>query len=347
MELKLPPLERDLSLARAFSGFWYTDPDVFLAEKEKIFRATWQPVADLGFLARPGDFVTAEVAGEPVVVVRDKSSALRAFYNVCRHRAGAVAEGCGRRQSLQCRYHGWTYGLDGALLHTPEMDGVAGFDRGRSGLVPIGVATFGPVVFVNLDERAAPLDTFMEGVPRATRDLGLEGMVKVARRDYVVGCNWKVYVDNYLEGYHVPIAHPALNKMLDYASYRVKTHRYHSEQFAPLREGQGDQQARYYWVFPNWMLNIYPDNISINIVVPLALDRTLTIFEWYRRDAAVGELENMIAFSDEIQREDISLCEMVQKRIASRAYDGGRFSVEREAGVHHFQCLVHEFLSRA
>jgi choline monooxygenase len=334
-------MERDLARASTLPSRYYVDPEIHRAEKEKIFARTWQPVGDVADATSPGDHFTAEIAGEPIVVVRDKDGVLRAFYNVCRHRAGAVADGCGKKMSLQCRYHGWTYGLDGRLMHAPESEGMADFDKARFGLVPIAVDTFGPFVFVNQDKDAPPLATYLGNIPEETKTFGLERLKKAARRDYVIGCNWKVYVDNYLEGYHVPIAHPGLNKALDYSSYRVNTYRYHSEQFAPMRSNPSER-ALYYWVFPNWMLNIYPDNLSINVVLPLAIDKTLTIFAWYFADGHARE--ETLAFSHEIQEEDIALCEMVQKGLASRAYDRGRFSVLRENGVHHFQCLVEEFL---
>jgi len=189
-------------------------------------------------------------------------------------------------------------------------------------------------------------------------------MRAMERRDYYIDCNWKVYADNYLEGYHVPIAHPGLYRELDYEQYRVDTFRYYSSQYAPIRPAkEGDIQGRdrryvrteaealYYWIFPNTMLNIYPDNMSINIIVPIDHRRTLTIFEWYFEEPGTGSgwesMQQTIAFSDEIQQEDIEICLAVQQGLESRAYDRGRFSVKRENGVHHFQTLVHEFLTKA
>jgi choline monooxygenase len=183
------------------------------------------------------------------------------------------------------------------------------------------------------------------------------------RRDYVINCNWKVYVDNYLESYHIPIAHPGLMREIDYAHYRTDTFRYYSQQFAPIRAmktedsgerfyapGTGLQQALYFWIFPNLMLNIYPDNISTNIIVPLSAEKTLTIFEWFFHDADQPKtrerIERAITFSDEVQQEDITLCENVQRGLRSCTYDRGRYSVKRENGVHHFHMLLSEFLGK-
>jgi choline monooxygenase len=346
--MSLPPFERDLARAHTLPARFYTDPAIHTLERDRIFARTWQPVGRIVQLHNNGDFLCADVAGEPIVVVRD-GAVLRAFFNVCRHRAGAVAQGCGRRRTLQCHYHGWTYGLDGSLLNTPEFEDVADFDKRDYGLVPVAVDTFGPWVFVNLDRRAAPLLEMLGDIPRAVAAHGLDRMVQLRQRDYTIQCNWKVYVDNYLEGYHIPIAHPGLFQVLDYRAYRTETARFYSSQIAPLRPGQlgaGDP-VLYYWVFPNWMLNVYSDNVSINIIWPRGVDRTLTDFQWYALPdgAAAARIDEIVAVSDEIQREDIALCETVQQRLGSRAYDRGRFSVRRENGVHHFQSLVHEFLS--
>jgi choline monooxygenase len=368
----LPPFEPDLAKASTLPAWTYTHRDVLAVEQRRIFARTWQPIGATADVAEPGSFLTAEVAGAPILVVRDAgrnggppgSGELRAFYNVCRHRAGPLAEGCGRRKTLTCRYHGWTYALDGRLLATPEFDGVQGFDKATNGLLPVRVAVWGPFVFVNLtppDEPCEPLESVLGAIPAEAAPYALETMTRGERRDYVVACNWKVYVDNYLEGYHLPVVHPGLNRELDYAQYRVETFRRYSRQHAPIRPGNPDAKvqrqyagttsepmsALYYWVFPNWMVNVYPDNVSINIVVPQGPDETLTIFEWYFRPdvlASKEARERVVSFGDEIQHEDIAICEAVQKRLGSGVYDRGRFSVARENGVHHFQGLVLEHL---
>jgi choline monooxygenase len=232
------------------------------------------------------------------------------------------------------------------------MDGTEGFDPGDFGLQPIRVGRWGPFVFVNLDDEAPALEHVLGLIPEEVAAAGfdLETMSLVERRDYVVECNWKVYVDNYLEGYHIPIAHPALYRELDYDDYRVETFEWYSRQHAAVRElkpGQelgrdrrymrspdGEEDALYYWLFPNTMFNFYPDNMSTNVIVPLGHERTLTIFAWYFAQPGTGggweSMQQTIAFSDEIQQEDIVLCEQVQRGLRSRSYDAGRFSAKRE-----------------
>jgi choline monooxygenase len=358
--------EGDISRAATLTATDYLDPSLFEREKDRIFGRTWQLVGRLGDLERPGDFVPVTILDEPIVLLRDLEGRLRGFYNVCRHRAGQVALTRGNRKSLQCQYHGWTYGLDGALRAAPEMDDADEFSKADFGLKPVRVESWGPFVFVNLDPEAPPLLEVMGAIPAevagAGYDIGRMGLVE--RRDYVVECNWKVYVDNYLEGYHIPIAHPALFKELDYDAYSVETFGHYSKQLAPVRElkageehgrdrrfvcsPDGEGEALYYWVFPNVMFNIYPDNMSMNLVLPLGVDRTLTIFEWCFAQPGTGEgwesMQQAIAFSDQIQQEDIVLCEQVERGLRSRSHQAGRLSPRRENGVYHFQSLVREYL---
>jgi choline monooxygenase len=376
--MQTKPLHLDVNeqieCAQTLASKFYTDPAILDIEKVRIFRRTWQLVGTLSqdcgdvnglkrTISDPETFFTAEVAGEPVVVVRDKQGTLRAFSNVCRHRAGPIALGSGCKNVLRCAYHGWTYTLDGRLIGTPDVDGVEFFDRSTMGMFPLRLETWGQFIFINFDPNAVSLSAYLGKIPEQVRGFQFESLQLAERRDYVINCNWKVYVDNYLEGYHIPIAHPGLMREIDYAQYRTDTYRYHSQQFAPIRAmksedaaerlydpGTGLQEALYFWVFPNLMLNIYPDNIQTNVIVPLSQDKTLTIFEWYFHDVASEKsrerVKRAIAFSDEVQQEDIGLCEHVQRGLRSSTYDRGRYSVKRENGVHHFHMLLGEFLGQ-
>lgn len=372
------PLHVDMNerieCAQTLASRFYTDPAVLETEKDKIFRRTWQLVGTLSqpcgevngskrTISDPESFFTADVAGEPIVIVRDKQAILRAFSNVCRHRAGPIALGSGCKNVLRCQYHGWTYTLDGRLIGTPDVDGVEFFDRSTMGMVPLRCETWEQFIFVNFDLHALPLSTWLGQIPQQARGFQFDGLQFAERREYLVDCNWKVYVDNYLEGYHIPIAHPGLMKEIDYSQYRTETFRYYSQQFAPIRAmkpedaaerlyapGGGLQEALYFWIFPNLMLNIYPDNIQTNVIVPLAHDKTLTLFEWFFHGSGSEKIQERIrksiAFSEEVQKEDVMLCENVQRGLRSPTYDRGRYSVSRENGVHHFHMLLGEFLSQ-
>ena len=337
---------------------WYTDGRVLEEEQRRVFGRTWQLAGRAEQAAQPGQFFTTEVGGEPVIVVRDAGGHLRAFSNVCRHRAGPVASGAGSCERFRCGYHGWTYALDGTLLSAREFDGVERFRCEEHSLPEFRAEAWGALVFVNLDAQAAPLAETLEDIPTLTRGRDWASMLPAARKEWEVECNWKTYVDNYLEGYHIPGIHPALHRELDYARYRTETRRLHSMQHAPLRPsasriaaaGEGEPGALYFWVFPNLMLNVYADNYSTNLIIPLGPERTLTVFEWYFRDPDAPETRERIGrtieLSDEIQLEDMRICETVQAGLRSRTYTRGRYSVRRENGVHHFHGLLAEFMGR-
>lgn len=345
-----PEIEPRLESASTLPSGCYLAPEFLAEENARVFARTWQLVAHEEDLKEPGSFVTASVAGEPLLLVRGDDGELRALSNVCRHRAGPVAAGAGRCRAFRCGYHGWSYGLDGRLLATPEFDGVDAFRREENALPSFRAEVWMGLVFVNLDPRAPSLAGSLDDLADLPRRRPLPGMRRAHRKAWTVECNWKVYVDNYLEGYHIPIVHPGLFRELDYARYATETKRLYSIQHAParatapgrLRSGEGEE-SEYYWVFPNLMLNVYPDNFSTNVILPLGPERTATIFEWFFRDPEAAAtrkmIEETVAFSDEIQLEDIAICEAVQKGLRSRTYDRGRYSVKRENGVHHFHRL--------
>jgi choline monooxygenase len=356
------PFDPDIRRASTIPSRLYIDPVYLELERERVFAHTWQLVGRTEQVSETGSFFTAEIGNDSIVVLRDGDS-LRGFYNVCLHRAGPVAHGCGKRQSLQCKYHGWTYSLKGELLRAPEMEGVERFTPADMRLRSVAVATWGPLVFVNLDGAAPALEDMLGDIPGRVAPFGCASMRYVMRKEYELACNWKVYIDNYLEGYHIPIVHPSLHKEIDYDSYRVEPLRYSSIQHAPLRPVVGGATDRNYdpskadipeavygWIFPNIMLNIYMGQMQTNVVLPVAHDRTIVAFEWFASNppadpATDPDWSRLIAFSDEIQDEDVEICETVQRNLRSRVYDRGRYSAARERGVHHFHSLLHEFLT--
>jgi choline monooxygenase len=343
-----PLAPQALATARALPAPYYTHADSVGRDARAVFARSWQFACHASRLAAVGDHVVLDVAGLPLVVIRSTETAIRAYHNVCRHRAGPLArcDGIGAR-ALRCKYHGWTYGLDGVLRSAPEMKGVEGFDPSTIRLPEVRVAQWQGLVFVAVG--AAPsFDEFVAGIDaRLGRTDAFDGMVLHHRSHYDVACNWKVYVDNYLEGYHVPHIHPGLNKLLDYRSYVTETMRWHSLQFSPLESGDdlyGSGEALYYFLYPNTMLNILPGRLQTNRVLPLGADRCRVEFDFHYvldpNDAAASRRAADLAFSDEVQLEDVTICEDVQRGLASGSYVAGRLNPLRENAVHHFQELL-------
>ena len=351
----------DLDIARASTllADRYFKPAIFEEEKSRIFSTTWQVAGHVRQVAAPGDYFTFDLLGEPLVIVRGDDGILRCFYNVCRHRAGNPASGSGNRKLFRCGYHGWTYRLDGSLLVTPEFEGVRDFDPRDFGLAAVRLEEWFNLIFINLDPEAPTLkEALGELLPQAEK-FNFRNMRFFERRTYDMKCNWKTYIDNYLEGYHLPSVHPSLNRELNYGEYKVETYPRHVRQWSPFRQNrESDGQSRYdappgeeltadyFWMFPNWMLNCYPDNVSLNIVAPIEPERTLAIFEWYTPEKLHGTQaeQRAVEFSQQIQQEDILICETVQKNLHSRSYHSGRYSVKQEKGVHAFHRMYRELM---
>lgn len=359
MTLSLPQIlalydpNKPLEDASTIPADWYIDERVRRLEHERVFGNNWIAIGRTDQVAAPGQFFTFDLDGEPLVVVHGDDNALRAFYNVCRHHAAAVATATsGVAQHLRCPYHGWTYGLDGSLKGTPEFTGVCHFDRGAQGLVPVRIAVWEQFLFVNLHRRAPALETFLDDLPKRMAPLGLNRLVFHSRRNYTLACNWKVYVDNYLDGgYHVPHLHKSLNSVLDYTEYTVETAKYYVLQTSPLLPSDDGSLAQtrigshawYYWLYPNFMINVYEGVMDTNLVLPLGQDKCQVIFDFYFSDNSPereGYNADSVAVSDRIQAEDVDICESVQRGLHSRAYRAGRLSVRREAGEHLFHRLL-------
>ncbi|HZP63107.1 MAG TPA: aromatic ring-hydroxylating dioxygenase subunit alpha [Terriglobales bacterium] len=343
-----------LSEASTIPASWYIDPRIAELESKTVFSNAWQMVARVEQVEKVGQFVTATVAGEPIVVVRGNDNVLRAFYNVCRHHAAAVVtEPCGEASLLHCPYHGWNYGLDGSLKGMPEFDGVKNFERQQNGLVPIKTESWENFVFINLDPEAAPLRDFLGGIVKRVAPLGISKLHYFTSSVYDIACNWKVFVDNYLDGgYHVPHLHKGLNSVLDYTGYTIENEDRYCLQSSPMVASDEDKatgatrkgdRAWYFWQYPNLMINCYEGYMDTNLVLPIDADHCHVIFDFYFAD--VGEKarpynEQSVAVGDRVQDEDLGICEAVQRGLKSRAYGAGRLSVRREAGEHLFHRLL-------
>jgi len=354
-----------LAQASTIPASWYTDKRIFDLEQQTVFSGSWQVCARIDQVIKSGDYVTTEIADEPIVIVRGSDEELRGFFNVCRHHAAAVmTEREGHANQMRCPYHGWTYSLEGELKGTPEFSGVCSFERAENGLLPIQIATWEKWVFArlsgqvrSLNESELLLAEFLGADFIAQlQKLNLGNLHWCERRSYTLNCNWKVFVDNYLDGgYHVPHLQKGLDSVLDYSHYAIENGARFCLQSSPMVSGerneinasrQGDR-ALYYWLYPNFMMNVYEGMLDTNLVRPISIDRTEVIFDFYFADvseAARARNAASIAIGDRIQQEDLGICESVQRGLSSRAYDAGRLSVRREAGEHLFHRLLHDDL---
>lgn len=357
-----------LNKALTIPASWYTDKRLYDLELQTVFTNSWQMVCRLDQVSAPGEYVTAEIAGEPVVIVRGSDNVIRGFFNVCRHHAAAVmTEPHGTARNLRCPYHGWTYSLEGELKGTPDFAGVCDFDRAANGLFTVNTAVWENWVFVQIEdnnpvetEAQADMEAFLgEELINQIRPLELHANHWQERRHYIFDCNWKVFVDNYLDGgYHVPHLHRGLDSVLDYRNYTIENgERFCLQQSPIVSEGAEEEtgavrkgeHALYYWIYPNFMINRYDGAMDTNLVIPRGINKTEVIFDFYFPDVSESAREGnlaSIAVGQRIQDEDVAICKSVQRGLNSRAYQAGRLSVRREAGEHLFHRLLHADLKR-
>ena len=341
----------------------YTEQRWYDFEQGAIFARTWQWVCHREKLAEAGDYVTATIAGHPVVVVREGAGQLRAFYNVCKHRAHEVMSGEGSARSLRCPYHGWTYDLDGSLLAARHTDNLVDFDPAGICLDAVQTEEFAGFVFVNLDPAAAPLrlQSGDLGSEIATKAPDIADLTLARRLTYDIASNWKNVVENYLECYHCHIAHKDFVSLVDMSTYRITTHGIYSSQ--PAEAGRSANSAydvagaavrihEAWWLWPNTCLMRYPGrgNVMMMHVIPAGPHRTLETYDFYLEDAEPNAAEaEAIRYIDEVlQPEDVTLVESVQRGMRTPAFTSGRLVYDpagggvSEHGVHHFHGLLLE-----
>lgn len=353
-------IDADVRKASTLPAHVYTDPDVYRRQIERVFARSWQLVADTDRLRAPGQILPFTLLdgclNEPLLLTRDGSDRLHCLSNVCTHRGNLVAENGGTVQGLKCRYHGRRFDLDGKCRFMPEFDDVEGFPSEKDHLPRLPLDTWGKFLFVSLSPPYL-LDDLVREMDARVGFLPLDDLTHEPgrSRDYLVRANWALYVDNYLEGFHIPYVHAGLSDSLDYGEYQSEIFEHANLQVGIAKDDEdvfdlptsspdhGRHVAAYYfWLFPNTMINVYPWGISVNVVQPWGVDRTRVSFQTYVWDpdrldrGAGGDL-------DRVEREDEVIVEAVQRGVRSRLYHRGRYSPTREQGVHHF----HRLLARA
>jgi choline monooxygenase len=341
---------------------WYSDPDLLRREQRLIFRKSWLYAGHTGQVANPGDYVTCTLGDVPLVIVRGQDRNLRAFVNICRHRGTIVAYDSGNCAALQCPCHAWTYDLDGSLRAAPRSDAEPGFDPDQLGLLPVHLETWGPFILVNLDSDPPPLPTILCDVPAqlARAGIDLANLQFRLHDEWELKANWKITVENYLECYHCPVAHPEFSRVIDVRpeEYQLSSSGWIWSQVGPLREsvrsGNGSSWARgpiadsqFHLVWPNLTLNTYPGppNLAVSVYWPIDHERTLMVSDlFYGPDTDDDTIKSMVAFSAQVTREDQQLVEAVHRGLRSGVVEQGRLLLNSEHLIHRFQHLVYEAL---
>jgi choline monooxygenase len=319
----------------------YRDAPVYERERRRIFARSWQFMGHEAQLAEPGQWIAFTIAGYPVIAVRGEDR-IRAFHNVCRHRAGPLAEdGEGRcERNLVCRYHGWRYALDGRLASARDFGPAEGFDPRAYGLIPLACESWRGFLFVNMDASAASLADSLAPLAARTRHMPLETFRPMQHTTREIRCHWKTYVENYLEGYHVPIVHPALNAAIDSSRYEVELHDGVVFHHAPPREGS-PVAGLWGWVWPCLGINVYPHGLMMERMWPIDQARTrLNYLYFFPEDLPEAEKDAAMASSEVTTVEDIAITEAVQRNLDAGIYERGRLSPRHEGAVAMFQSLV-------
>jgi choline monooxygenase len=337
-----------LDKAETIESYWYRDPKILDEEKDMLFKSMWNYVGRRDELKEVGSFFTAAIGDEPIVVLRN-AEGITAFSNVCRHRGTVLAEGCGHMHKFICPYHGWTYNLQGELLGCTEPDGWQKLDKKANNLPEFAVCTLGPWIFVNANEikQYISWERFIKGLVLPP----LDKFEWHWREVFHIKCNWKVFVDNYVDGgYHIPYAHKALSAVADYSKYKTKLEEFIISQTVPLDHDGSVHSVRkgmayYVWLFPNFMINISEGAMDTNWVVPIDEENCKVTFDFYfTPEFDKQHQHDSKVVSDQIQEEDIKICERVQLGLHSGCYSVGRYHDPREAGIYHFHKLLHRFI---
>jgi len=331
---------------------WCTDPG-FHDLDQRILKKQWQFVCSVDQLSKPGAYVAGEFCGEQYLVTKTEKAEIKAFFNVCRHHAAQLLHGEGCTQEIVCPYHAWSYSLDGSLKKAPHMAGVKNFKREALALKEIPLKVWNKFVLLNFSGAQTGLDPELERLDKMLEELGTSQLHFKERRVYEINCNWKVYIDNYLDGgYHVDHLHKGLAGQLDMKDYQTQNFKTWTLQSCgasknPIQSSQIDfkerigDRALYAWLYPNFMINRYGPIMDTNWIVPIGHKKCLTIFDYYfMQDASAEFVAASIKASEQVQIEDVAICESVQKGLWSSGYEAGRYSPSLETGEFLFHTLV-------
>lgn len=351
----------DIKYAETLPSSFYRDKDKFIAISDKLLSSSWQMVGDENLFAGDNNIIPIsfydDVISEPLLLIRQENNIIKCLSNVCTHRGNLLINKPTKSNKLLCGYHGRKFHLDGKFESMPEFENAKDFPRSCDHLTDIPLEKWNQFLFINLNNNL-DFSSISSALNERVGFLPIKSFTKDPTRskDYIVKAHWALYCDNYLEGFHIPYVHPALNQAVEYGSYETVIYDYCNLQIGysknetesfELHEGHPDYgkkvAAYYYWVFPNLMLNFYPWGMSVNIIQPIDHETTKVsfisyVFDESKIDSSAGALLDAVEMEDELVVQD------VQKGIQSRFYSTGRFSPSKEKGVHHFHSLISKIL---
>ena len=320
----------------------YGCPDAWTRERSAVFGKAWLFLGHEAEASEPGDWIATDIAGHRLLAVRGRDGVLRAFHNVCRHRAGPLVTGASGRcdGELVCAYHGWRYALDGRLRAATGFGAAEGFDPREFGLLSLRLEVWRGLAFATMDAEAAPLADHVAPLEALLTDRGLTIPAPALRRAHDLACDWKTYAENYLEGYHIDAVHPLLAEELAGAEYRVRV-----EGDLVVQEvvglNDGPQAGVWGWLWPNLGINVYRDGAMMERITPIGPGRTRLDYLFLSDDGEAALNEALVA-SDRLTAEDAVICEAVQANLSAGAYDRGVLSPNHEVALAWFQSRIAE-----
>lgn len=361
------PFSKDAARSYTLPSRFYNNAEIYELEKDAIFARNWWYAGHDSQLAEPGRYITAQIHDQSVFVGRNQTGELKAFYNVCQHRGHELLQGAGRTNIIVCPYHAWSYDFGGNLRAARNSENMTGFNKCDFSLKPVRVEQLCGLIFVNLDNDAAPLKEQAAGLEKEIRYYApdVDEVVFAQRDKYEVQANWKVMIDNFLECYHCHTAHKDFVDLVDMESYRSKVNGIYSSHLSDavrstensaytFEKGKVDFGYAGWYLWPNLTIWVYPGepNISVLQMIPDGPGRTVEFQDWFLpTPTPTRQVAEAIAYQkDVLQPEDIALCESVQRGLKSRGYNQGRFVVDEEEtelsehAVHHFQSMVADAL---
>lgn len=337
--------KRETKLEHTIPYSMYVDEETLMKEKEKIFYHHWIMVGHESLVENIGDFFTFELLGEPLIITRNKNNELSAMYNICPHRGTKVEQHTsGNKKILQCMYHGWTFHLDGTLNRAPNFGGT---DVGeRSCLRHVQLHVFQSLIFVNLNPDTSPFNLMHEEfIEELSQYTFLPSLKQVISNQQIIHANWKAIIDNYLECDHCKINHPSFSKTFDMNDYHIDPYQNFTKQYSELKKKDSEEQAYFYWVWPNLMISIYPQgsgNMTTSQIIPITPHKSLAIYNYYflSKDISTDQKE-LMRFVDQVRQEDIELVELLQTGFQTKSFKNGIYS-PRENGLKYFHHRIRE-----